>query len=86
MDPEKLQRIERMGLGPVWQLRSRAATPTSNDADVVPDHEPDHRVGQRRGQLVPDVEPSAGRGGCGARRPDDDHHGDGVSERGGQRV
>ena len=37
MDPEKLQRIERMGLGPVWQLRSRAATPTTNDADVIED-------------------------------------------------
>ncbi len=34
MDPEKLQRIERMGLGPVWQLRSRAETPMGNDADV----------------------------------------------------
>ena len=34
IDPEKLQRIERMGLGPVWQLRSRAETPTASDADV----------------------------------------------------
>jgi hypothetical protein len=32
MNSEKLVRLERMGLGPVWQLRARADEPVAVDA------------------------------------------------------
>lgn len=35
MNPEKLQRLERMGLGPVWQLKSRGEPPVGKDAGVI---------------------------------------------------
>lgn len=35
MNPEKLQRLERMGLGPVWQLKSRGDTPVADDTNII---------------------------------------------------
>ncbi len=35
MNPEKLQRLERMGLGPVWQLKSRGDMPAADSAAFI---------------------------------------------------
>ncbi len=35
MNPEKLQRIERMGLGPVWQLKSRGDIPAADGTAFI---------------------------------------------------